>query len=210
MNPFNQHLAKSFPHQHDQAVVLSYLAALVQHQGEKFPWALVLSGCEGGGKTMFARCVSRAIGPQHAYSPREAELDRSSRGWLLGRTVIGIEDVAGQDARLEATRGWIGSDTVEVYQIGRRPLRVKMRANFLLTSNSPLSSLSEDPRFEVIHAAQQTPADLARHGMDGKYFSTLYRWLHDGGYEEVAEMLSTCSIPDKYNPVREGAHDVHM
>jgi hypothetical protein len=46
-SPFLTHLARVLPDPTDQAILLSFMAAVVQHKGVKFQWAPLLQGVEG-------------------------------------------------------------------------------------------------------------------------------------------------------------------
>ena len=57
ITPFNDHLNKILPNKIDQTILLSYMAACVQHKGYKIQWTPLIQGVEGNGKTLFTRCV---------------------------------------------------------------------------------------------------------------------------------------------------------
>ena len=57
-----------------------------------------------------------------------------------------------------------------------------------------------DRRICTLFSAQQQAADLARDGMVGDYFPSLYNWLRADGYAIVSELLHTFPIPNEYNP----------
>jgi hypothetical protein len=204
--PFLSHLAKVLPDQRDRDLFLAYMAACVQHKGYKFQWAPLIQGCEGNGKTLFTRCVSRAVGRRYSHFPKAAELDSKFNAWLLNKLFIGVEDMfvsANRQEVLETLKPMItGGDGLEIQMKGVDQITADVCANFILNSNhvDAIKKTENDRRFAVFCTAQQCAADLKRDGMDGGYFPSLYNWLDSGGYAIVAELLHTYPIPDEYNP----------
>lgn len=206
VTPFLQHLAKVLPAQGDQDILLSYMAACVQHQGTKFQWAPLLQGTEGNGKTLFTRCVAHAVGKRYTHYPKAMDIDNKFNGWLMDKIFIGVEDIFVPDNRrevLETLKPMItGGDGLEIQLKGVDQITADICANFMLNSNhkDAIRKTRNDRRFAVFFTAQQSEADIERDGMSGDYFPDLYDWLRSGGYAAVAHYLSTYDIPDRLNP----------
>ena len=206
VSPFTAHLEKVLPVKGDRDILLSYMAACVQHAGEKFQWAPLLQGTEGNGKTLFTRCVSYAVGRKYTHYPKAADVDNKFNGWLLNKLFIGIEDIYVSDSRLEVIETLkpmiTGGDGLEIQLKGVDQITADICANFMLNSNhrDAIRKTENDRRFAVFYTAQQTAADLARDGMTGDYFPRLYEWLRGDGYAIVAGYLRAYSIPDELNP----------
>lgn len=204
--PFLDHLAKVLPLPSDQAILLAYMAAVVQHKGVKFQWAPLLQGAEGNGKTLFTRCVAYAIGSRYVHYPKANDLDNKFNGWLLNKMFIGIEDIyvpAHKTEILEILKPMITSgDGLEIQLKGVDQITVDICANFMLNSNhkDAIRKTRTDRRFAVFFTAQQQAEDLAKDGMGGNYFPDLYKWLNAEGYAIVADYLESYQIPDHLNP----------
>lgn len=206
VGPFMDHLRRLLPNAHDQQVLMSYLAAVVQHQGVKFTWAPLLQGVEGNGKTFFTECLQNAVGPQYVHIPRADQVSKNFNSWLFGKVLIAVEDV------------FVAHDKVEVFEIlkpmitlSRQSVEMKgvdaamadVVANFLFNSNHQdgLRKSRNDRRIAPLFCAQQQKADLQRDGMTNAYFRNLYRWYrHEGGRTAVNEFLWSYKIPEGYNP----------
>lgn len=203
---FLQHLAKVLPNEHDQQILLSYMAACVQYKGVKFQWAPLLQGTEGNGKTLFTRCVAAAIGRRYTHFPKAADIDNKFNGWLLNKLFIGVEDIYVPDHKrevIETLKPMItGGDGLEIQFKGADQITADICANFILNSNhkDAIRKTESDRRFCVFYTAQQCSADLARDGMTGSYFPDLYEWLRAGGYAAVTDYLLSYAIPDALNP----------
>ena len=207
VTPFLEHMAKLLPDPDDQAILLAYMAACIQYKGVKFQWAPLIQGCEGNGKTLFTRCVARALGRRYAHIPKAADIDNKFNGWLLNKLLIGVEDiyVPGHKRELiETLKPMItAGDGIEIQFKGVDQITADICANFMLNSNhrDAIPKTNNDRRFAIFYTHQQYKGDLARDGMSGMYFPHLYDWLklHDG-YAIVAEYLETYQIPDALNP----------
>lgn len=205
VTPFLNHLYKTLPDENDAAIFLAYMAACVQHIGVKFQWAPLLQGVEGNGKTLFTRCVARAVGMEYSHFPKADEVGNKFNSWMMRRLFIGIEDVYYPQSRqeiIESLKPLITNDMLPIEYKGADQINARVCANFMLNSNhkDAIRKTHNDRRFAIFFSAQQQKRDIQRDGMDGDYFPDLYDWLKGGGYAYVAEFLSTYPIPDDLNP----------
>jgi hypothetical protein len=207
--PFLAHLAKVLPNPTDQLILLSYMAACVQHKGFKFQWAPLLQGVEGNGKTLFTRCVAEAIGRRYTHWPKASKLAQQFNAWMVGKLFFAVEDIYVPDARreiIEELKPMItGGDGLEIEAKGVDQTSGDICGNFMFNSNhkDAIKKTANDRRFCVLFAAQQEVSHLERDGMCGDYFPELYRWLRNDGYAIVAEYLHTLPIPVEFNPAKD-------
>ena len=203
--PFLKHLAKILPDRTDQAIMLSYMAAVVQHRGVKFQWCPLVQGTRGNGKTLLSRVVMEAIGRKHCHSPNSAEITDKFNDWQEGKIFIAVEDIYVPKERqevLEALKPMITSDWQEIQGKGKDKVSRYICANYMLNSNhkDALKQTEDNRGLAVFYCAQQTVADLVRDGMDGNYFPDLYNWLKRDGYAIVADYLASYHIPVELDP----------
>lgn len=208
ITPFNLHLAKVLPDERDRQILLSYMAACVQYKGYKFQWAPLLQGVVGNGKTLFTRCVAYAIGDRYTHMPPALEISEKFNAWLFNTLFIGVEDIYVPSNKMEMI------ETLKPMITNKRLARRAMNTdqamhniccNFMFNSNHKdgIKDATKDRRYCVFYSAQQEKIDLIRDGMDGDYFSELYKWLdHDEGYAKVAQFLTDFAIPDEFNPTK--------
>jgi primase-polymerase (primpol)-like protein len=204
-SPFIGHLTKLLPDVHDRAILLSYMAACVQHKGIKFQWTPLIQGTEGNGKTLLTRCVAFAIGDKYTHFPPANEISEKFNEWLFGKLFIGVEDVYVADHKkevIEVLKPMITNNKLAKRAMQQSQVTADMCANFMLNSNhkDAIRKTHSDRRFAVFYTAQQSAEDLARDGMDGEYFPELYSWLNNGGFARVNHYLSTYPIPEELNP----------
>lgn len=205
VTPFLAHLTKLLPDERDRTILLSYMAACVQHKGYKFQWAPLLQGVEGNGKTLLTRCVAEAIGKRYVHWPKASKLTAQFNSWMLNRLFYGVEDIYVPGSRLdviEELKPMITGDDLEIEGKGVDQISADVCGNFMLNSNhkNAIPKTRKDRRFAIFFTAQQALEDLARDGMDKNYFPQLYEWLRSGGYAVVSELLHTFPIPDEFNP----------
>lgn len=208
IGPFSRHLAKLIPDDRDRQIVLSYMAAVVQHKGVKFQWAPFFQGTEGNGKTLLTRCVAFAVGDRYSYFPKASDIADKFNDWMYGSIFIGVEDVYVSHDRgdvMEELKPMITSERQQIQGKGEKKETRNVCCNFMLNSNRKdgLVINKDGRRFSPFFTAQQSKGDIERDGMGGQYFPDLYKWLRGGGYAIVSELLHTYPIPDEFNPATE-------
>lgn len=215
--PFLAHLAKVLPDPSDQAILLAYMAACVQHQGFKFQWAPLLQGVQGNGKTLFSRCVAEAVGARYVHWPKASKLSNQFNSWMVGKVFYAVEDIFTPHNReeiLEDLKPMItGGDGLEIEGKGVDQISVDICGNFIFNCNkrSGLRKTRDDRRYCPFFTPQQTKADLKDAGMTGNYFSKLYGWLKlEGGYAVITDFLYTYAIPKELNPALERGGLAHI
>ena len=203
---FLNHLAKVLPDKRDQTILLSYMAACVQHKGVKFQWAPLLQGVEGNGKTLFTRCVAEAIGGTYVHWPKASKLTKEFNAWMRGKLFYAVEDIHVPDHKrevIEELKPMItGGDGLEIEGKGVDQVTEDICGNFMLNTNHRRNGVKtrNDRRICTLYTAQQKSEDLVRDGMSGMYFPRLYSWLRADGHHIVNEFLYTYPIPDEFNP----------
>lgn len=205
-----RHLDKVLPDARDREIMLSYMAACVQHAGDKFQWAPLLQGVEGNGKTLFTRCVARAIGDRYVHWPKAAQIGGNFNGWLLNKLFFGVEDIyvpGEKEEVIEILKPMItGGDGLEIERKGIDQISADICGNFMFNSNhkDAVRKTQNDRRFAIFYSAQQHASDLARDGMHGDYFPRLYDWLNADGYSIVTHYLQHYAIPTEFDPSHSG------
>lgn len=205
VTPFVQHLAKLLPSERDRAILLAYMAAVIQYKGYKFQWCPLIQGVEGNGKTLFTRCVEFAIGERYTHLPPASEIDEKFNDWLFNKLFIGIEDIYVPNHKqevIEILKPMITNDRLAKRAMQQGQVMHEVCANFMINTNHKdgIRKTRNDRRFAMFYTAQQDHDDIARDGMGGNYFPDLYKWLRSGGYAMVADYLATYPIPDELNP----------
>lgn len=214
VGPFLDHLRRLLPVEGDQAILLAFMAACVQHKGVKFQWTPLIQGTEGNGKTLFTRCVAAAIGARYTHLPMAAEIAEKFNEWLFRKLFIGVEDIYVPDNKkevLEIIKPMITNSQHPMRAMQAAQVMGDNFANFIMNSNhkDAVRKTKNDRRFCIFYTAQQSAEDIVRHGMDGDYFPNLYNWLNGGGYAYVANYLATYAIPIELNPAVEAGGKCH-
>ena len=208
LSPFLTHLRKVLPDERDQQILLSYMAACVQHKGIKFQWAPVLQGIEGNGKTLFSACVSQAVGQHYTHWVDAKSVTSEFNAYLARVVFLAIEEMYVQEHAAEVVEKMktiiAGGSAVQIQAKGVDQVSMEICCNAMITTNYR-QAVRKTPdnarRFGLFFTAQQTFADLVRDGMSGDYFPDLYDWLkRRNGFAIVSELLHTYPIPPEFNP----------
>lgn len=205
VTPFTDLLAKLLPDSHDRAILINYMAAVVQYPGVKFQWAPVLQGCEGNGKTLVFSTVAHAVGHQYTHSPKANKLGAQFNAYLEGKLFVLVEEVhmRGRADILDALKTLITNIDLEIEGKGNDQRMIKFYGNWGFCTNYRDAILKSrgDRRYAVLFTAQQDVDHLVRDGMNGDYFPNLYNWLRQGGgYAAVAHWLKNFPIDPTLDP----------
>ncbi len=205
VTPFTDLLVKLLPDGRDRAILINYMAAVVQYPGIKFQWAPVLQGCEGNGKTLVFSTVGYAVGRKFTHSPKPDQLGNQFNSYLEGKMWVLVEEVHMQGKRemLDALKPLITNVEIEVEGKGENKRMIENRANWGFCTNhmDAILKSESDRRYAIFFTAQQHISHLVRDGMGGSYFPQLYDWLRaGGGYAAVAYWLKNWPIDPMLNP----------
>lgn len=203
--PFTELVRKMLPVERDRRILLSYMAACVQHIGVKFKWAPLIQGYVGNGKSTLSQCVSYAIGERYTHFPLASELTEKYNDWMFYKLFISVEDIKVHEGRketLEILKPMITSERHAMRAMQCGQIMMDSCANWILNSNhkDAILSITKDRRYCPLFTAQQEKADLTKCGMTGAYFKKLRQWLDNGGYAHVAHYLKNYAIEEEFNP----------
>ena len=196
-------MKKHHPNPRDCEIIISYMAACVQHQGVKFQWWPVIQGTQGNGKTFAARAVMQAIGLAHCHVPSAKDLGNKFNAWIKGKTFAFADEIDDLDYKdQDVLKTLIASDLIDVQGKGSDQVMGENCANGMMCMN-PRDGIRVDNnerRYAVFFTAQQDYSDLKRDGMTGDYFTKLWNWARGGGYANITHYLRTYKIKDEFNP----------
>lgn len=208
-SPFTDLVKRMLPHDEDREVLMSYMAACVQHRGTKFTWCPILQGMQGNGKTLMGEILAFACGHRYSFVLNADTLKGGGgarfNAWIDRRVFICIEEIfvgKNQDM-VERMKPLITNKRVSVEDKGVSIDMGENRANFLLLTNyvDAMPLTATDRRYAPLLTAQQREGDLQRDGLTNEYFCELFNWLDTkDGWEIVAHYLNTYPIAARYNP----------
>lgn len=217
VSPFMNHLTKMLPIERDRQILLNYMAALVQHPGDKFQWWPLLQSVKGNGKSLILEVLEHCVGERYCHRPNAAEIAGGGgkfTGWLRGRVLVGFEEIRTTHKAevLEILKPIVTNNRLEIQNKGVDQDMGDNRANgVLLTNYKDAVKVDDDERrYCPLFCAQQSKADLKRDGMDGGYFPRLYRWVrHEGGLAHLNHFLRTFKLDVELNPALNHGGECH-
>lgn len=181
--PFLDFLAKLLPDARDRQILLTYLAACVQHKGRKFQWWPVLQGVEGNGKTLIVSAMTHALGARYTFAPNVEEIAKSGNkfnGWVRNMLFVAMEEIYVEHRRdfLNAFKTTVTNERLPVERKGIDQIMCDNRANGIMCTNwrAGVPVTVDQRRYAVFYTAQQSREDMDRDGMGGSYFAKLYDW----------------------------------
>lgn len=206
--PFLELLHKILPKGDDALILLSYMAAVVQHKGVKFRWAPFVQGTQGNGKSTLTECLMYALGNKYIFSVKAKHIENTFNAWTVQNLLYVADDIYATDNRgtlMEELKTLISDQRQGVTYKGIDSIQKRICGNFIFNSNhkGALKKTDDARRICTLYCAQQSKADRQRDGLTKAYFNRLYKWLNDGGFAYVAEYLHTLEIDARYNPAGE-------
>lgn len=215
--PFLRHVAKLLPDERDQQILLSWMAACVQHVGRKFYWSPVLQGTQGNGKSFMTRVMQHAVSPEYSFTARSSDLGKDFNAWLEKALFVSVDDVRISDPEMyDRIKPLLTEKTQSIEGKGVDQSARRVFANFMFSMNDKrgLPKSQSERRFAVFFTAQQHKDDLARDGMDGDYMTELHDWAHgegewavhgeNYGLAVITHFLQNYQIHPEFNPARAG------
>ena len=214
--PFLDLLAKMLPVREDQIILLSYMAAVVQHMGVKFRYCPVVQGVEGNGKSTMFNIMEYAVGERYCHKPSANGIVADGgkfNAWMAHTVLIGVEDIhidAAPGGAFDAMKPLITNERIEVQSKGRDQKTGDNRGNWYISVNRqgdvPISDTSR--RYCMFFTAQQEAGDKERDGMTDAYWVKFWDWMYgraegleeNYGFSVCHHLLATYPIPAKYNP----------
>lgn len=217
VSPFLLHLERMLPVERDRAILLNYMAALVQFPGDKFQWWPLIQSVKGNGKSMLLEILEHCVGERYCHRPNAAEIANGGgkfTGWLRGKVLVGFEEIrtSHKSEVLEILKPMVTNNRIEIQNKGVDQDMGDNRANGLLLTNyqDAVKIDDEERRYCPLFCAQQSRADLARDGMSGDYFPDLYDWVRrGGGLAYLNHYLRTFTLERELNPALQHGGKCH-
>jgi hypothetical protein len=204
--PFLDLITRMIPDERDRTILLSYMAAAVQHKGAKFRWAPVIQGVEGNGKSIISEFFAYCFGERYVSNINTDSVKSSFNDWLADKLLI-YGDEMNRDKDVDIItrlKAFITDRRVSIHIKGVSRVMRDNTANFIFCMNSKdvLKKHRNDRRLTIFYTAQQSYEDIVQAGMDGQYFYNLVAWRENGGYGIVHHFLKHYHIPDEFNPAK--------
>jgi hypothetical protein len=201
---FFNHLKNLLPDRKDRAILISWMAAVVQNPWRKIMWAPVIQGVEGSGKSLVTNVMLNAIGEAHTHVVNSKDLDNKFNAWLRNKRLIIVPEINTRSRRetIEDLKPMIGDETIQIQGKGADQSSEINYANFIMTTNfkDALSVDDNTRRYAIFLTHPQSRSDILNAGMDGVYFKNLFSWMQNGGYSHCTNFLQSFKIPDDLNP----------
>lgn len=184
------HIAHLLPDKKEQAIVINYLSHNIQFPGQKIPWAIVLQGVQGDGKSLLAEMMQLVMGHNNVRIMNVQTLESSFTGWATGQCMTFIEELKLDNFRkyevLNNLKPYISNPTVEETKKGKDPRTVVNTTNYFALTNfkDAIPIDSNDRRYCVLFSQWQRKEPLECFMVDNKdYYPNLYEDMREHASE---------------------------
>ena len=191
------HIGHLLVKKEEQDIVLNYLAFCVQNPGEKIPWAIILQGCPGDGKSFFAEMMQLVLGTDNVNVMNASTLENSFSGWATGQCLKFIEELKIDNFKkyeiVNRIKPFISNPTIESVSKGKDPITVPNTTNyFCFTNHKDAIPLDDnDRRYAILYSQWQ----------DGKKMTASVEAKNKNHYAELYEQMRN-SIPALYKVLK--------
>lgn len=215
------HLENLFPDARERALVLDWLAHIVQHPDRKMMYALLMKGVRGDGKTLFSELMKACLGLANCSEVQSNMLGQRFNPWAAGVVFVTIEEIKQHGANsfevLNDLKTVITNRFIPVERKGQDVVTLPNFANLFMTTNydDALPFDDEENRYLVVRTRFNTTAErqaweeewIAEHGYP--FFETLYREIHERPWQ-FREMLDLHEFSKHYSPSARAPRTRHL
>lgn len=201
--PWLNHVEYLFPQERYREVLFDWMAWVVQNQGEKINWQLVIgSTVHGNGKdTLWNQPLRHACGDEYVNDGALfTELEGQYDDWLLHKKVVIV-----QESHQSNKRDWVALENRLKSICTAPPESLLLNPKFgskvrhpnlwaiIFSTNYRDGFMPEDHRrYHFLWSDAPKP--------DASYFNALYTWYARGGAKRVAQWLLTREISEGFSP----------
>lgn len=196
VTPFLRHMELLFPDPSDRETLFKFFAHTIKYVGTKIPWAPLIQGAEGIGKTFFQEMMQYCLGSMYCYTPKAEELVKSGstfNGWMRSRLFISVHEIKVDERRelVEILKPMITDLRIEIQSKGVDQEMEDNPSKWMFFSNhkDAIPIGLNGRRYAIFYSAIQSVGDLLARGMDDAYFNGLFRWLREGGHAHISHWL---------------------
>jgi hypothetical protein len=165
--------------------ILNVVAHLVQKPGQKLRAAIILTGRQGTGKSMFTNTIRKLVGEKNSNTLSPLDLGGSFNGWIDRSLLTVVEEMTRDDRKTTSARmkSWITDDYVMVNRKGIQQYKVRNHTFFIVISNEPdpLVLDADDRRYFVWNSQAERK--------EPSYYKGLSDWLEQSGYAHIMHFL---------------------
>lgn len=205
---FMAHVRNLIPSEHEQRILLNFLAYVYQNPGKRVRWAVLIHGIEGAGKTFFFNIMQRLLG-HNAKSVSTTAINSEFTGWAAGAVLINVDEIriAGTNkyAILDKMKPMITDDTIPVVFKNENERLVPNFASYIMSTNhaDAIPVGDNDRRYCVISTRYTRKEDLYEQlgGPEAvaAYFERLFSECHRRA-DALGRMLLDWEIDADFNP----------
>ncbi len=186
INIVKRHIVHLLEDEHEQRLMLNWLAWIVQNPGKLLKWAMVFQGVEGDGKSFFGFLLRAVMGTTNVKMMNASIIESNFTGWAVGQCVVVIEEprLHGQNKYdvINRIKPLITNAVIEVHPKGKDPYNVVNTSNYFLPTNfrDALPINDNDRRYCVLFSRWQSRQALIKFNLENPdYYSDLYRAIEE-------------------------------
>lgn len=177
-------LEKCYPNERDRAILLNYMASVLQNPGRKFFYWPVVQSTEGAGKGLILELMVFGVGRQYCHLPNTTKMARAGmnfNGWIENKLFIVMNEIYSPERRnfLEELKTTITDSMLPIEGKGIEEATLDNYANGILFTNHKdgVPITVDMRRYCILYMALQSYSDLIKAGMTPEYFSDLFNWM---------------------------------
>lgn len=162
---FLRHVEFTLVDKREQSILLDFFSYIIQNQGSRINWALLLQGAQGTGKSYFVNVMQYILGSGVRNIDPSAVSGRFT-GWAYGAILNAIEEIriagANKYEILDRMKPFVTNNTIQIEEKGRDHRVVPNFASyFLLTNHKDALPVNQgDRRYCILYGRIQSEEQL--------------------------------------------------
>lgn len=169
------HISFLFPDPYEQETVLNFLAYVVQNEGSKISYALIIIGKQGTGKSFIGEMMRLVLGSHNVACVETNELKSEFNSWMAGTSLVIIEELmaVGKKDIANKLKPLITQPSVRINEKNEKRYEIENCANFIIFTNhhDPINLESDDRRYCVLDSPAEPRGD--------DYYKNLWNWMEN-------------------------------
>jgi hypothetical protein len=205
---FEQHISNLFPDKIEQELLLDFLSWIIQNPGKPKPFALLIKGTKGDGKSILTSLLRGGLGEDNVFEVDASLLGGDFTDWANGHVLKVVEEIhlhgTNRHAVVNRIKPFISNKVISVHPKGKKAYQTQNTAAWVMLTNfeDAIPIDVNERRYLILHTQFRDRKQLIEYygGLDkvDHYFSQLHEAfeIHSSA---ICGFLASRSISDTFS-----------
>jgi len=182
---FKQHISSLFPDKVEQEMLMDFMSWIIQHPGKPKPFALLIKGTKGDGKSILTSLMRGGLGEANVFEVDAALLGGDFTDWANGHVLKVVEEIHLQGNNRHAVvnriKPFISNKVISVHPKGKKAFQTQNTAAWIMLTNfeDAIPIDTNERRYMILQTQFKDRKQLIEYHGDldkvNQYFSELHK-----------------------------------